>query len=59
MKTKLMTNTDMGELQEEINNFIKDKKVIDIKFNSVGYDGVDYDAVLIMYDEKEKGGNKK
>ena len=54
-----MTNTDMGELQEEINNFIKDKKVIDIKFSSVGYDGVDYDAVLIMYDEKEKGGNEK
>lgn len=60
MKVKILTSSLEGpSLEEQINDFIKDKKVIDIKYQSncsgYVYSGVhdtDYErSVLIMYEE--------
>lgn len=60
MKVKILTSSLEGpSLEEQINDFIKDKKVIDIKYQSncsgYVYSGVhdtDYErSVLVMYEE--------
>lgn len=60
-KVAFIANSDMTALVNNINDFIKDKKVIDIKYQSVlGYtkfnahaiplDLAIYDRVLIVYE---------
>ena len=54
MKVKTICNTSSSDLDKEINDFIKDKKIIDIKFTEVmsdGYNPGDWSA-LVIYDEK-------
>lgn len=62
MKTKILASTNAQQFENEINKFIKDKKVIDIKFFSVFYntkfdmDGIPIeggicDRALILYEE--------
>lgn len=54
MKVKTICNTSSSDLDKEINDFIKDKKIIDIKFTEVmsdGYNPGDWSA-LVIYEEK-------
>ena len=61
MKVKIMIGNDLDKLAEEINYFIKNKNVIDIKFSSLwlptemAYGDIKKiscnDRVLIMYNE--------
>lgn len=54
MKVKTICNTSLSDLDKEINDFIKDKKIIDIKFTEVmsdGYNPGDWSA-LVIYEEK-------
>ena len=63
MKVKLLADCSAKVLQTRINDFIKEKKVIDIKFNSVYVPmktengtlthGAMNDRVLIMYEEEQ------
>lgn len=50
MKVKIIGGTNITKLENDINNFIKDKYVYDIKL--VVSNG--YKFVLIMYDEELK-----
>lgn len=62
MKVELLADCDAKVLQTRINDFIKEKKVIDIKFNSVFIpmstengtltNATLNDRVLIMYEEE-------
>lgn len=48
---------DVQELEEEINEFIKDKNVIDIKFqifNEQAFFSCRYGYLLVLYKEKEE-----
>ncbi|MFR5749226.1 MAG: hypothetical protein ACLUD4_09900 [Thomasclavelia spiroformis] len=64
MKVKIMAGNDLDKLAEEINYFIKNKNVIDIKFSSLclptEMENGDIkkiscnDRVLIMYNKKAK-----
>ena len=70
MKIKIICCNDTEELETQINKFIADKIVHDIKFQSVGFydrwngngiptSGITNDRVIIMYDDKESQfGNK-
>lgn len=51
MKVKLFSGYDTTKLEKEINDFIEDKKFIDLKYCS-GVDefGHSYDSVLIVYE---------
>ena len=54
MKVKTICNTSLSDLDKEINDFIKDKKIIDIKFTEVmsdDYNPGDWSA-LVIYEEK-------
>ena len=65
MKIKLFADNDHLALEEKINNFIKDKTVFDIKYDSnlfhssyntqtgIPKDIVVNDRVLILYEEKD------
>ncbi len=64
MKVKILCCNDATELETQINEFIADKIVHDIKFQSVGFynqwngngipiSSVANDRVLIMYDDEE------
>ena len=64
IKTQVFSSSNMNVLRDAINEFVKDKKVIDIKFQSVVspshwkdgcYDRFDIiDRVLIIYEEGEE-----
>ena len=49
-KVKILCNDELYKLEEAINDFIKDKKVIDIKFAVVEGVPADYKYVLIIYE---------
>lgn len=62
MKVKIFSCSAADILEKAINNFIKDKKIIDIKFSSVHYfteynekglfiNGEINDRVLVIYEE--------
>lgn len=53
MKVKFMSSNSTYELEKLINDFIKDKELIDIKYQILKTDGlrVAYYSALIMYDE--------
>lgn len=59
MKVKIIANENTEILEQEINEFIKDKTIIDIKFNSYTlFSGSTphlmhyvYDRVMILYKE--------
>ena len=57
MKIKMFSDSKMLEVEKSVNEFIQDKKVIDIKFTSgvlAGEDGIqgcDFDTILVMYEE--------
>ena len=64
MKIKIVCYNNTEELETQINEFIADKIVHDIKFQSVGFydrwngngiptSGITNDRVIIMYDDKE------
>lgn len=65
IKTHVVSSSNMLALQNSINEFVKDKKVIDIKFQSVVspshyqngcYDRFDViDRVLIIYEVEQDG----
>ena len=53
MKVKIITNLmTRDDFQKEINEFIKDKEVISIKFQ--GYVGYSPRAYIVYEDDKEK-----
>lgn len=60
-KVAIIRNQSPGNLENSINEFIKDKKVIDIKFNtftlfSGKYNDFRhniYDRVMVIYEEEE------
>ncbi len=67
MKVKILTSSLEGpSLEEQINDFIKDKKVIDIKYQSncsgfadSGVHSTDYErSALIMYEDKKETADK-
>jgi len=60
-------NNDTGILESEINEFIKDKEIIDIKYSISSYamcneysstEGTDYSALLIYKIRREKRWQK-
>lgn len=53
MKVKIMSSNSTYELEKLINDFIKDKELIDIKYSILKTDGVRvaYYSALIIYDE--------
>lgn len=58
IKVKFLGSDKWDEFENSINNFIRDKNVIDIKFQSLlahnGLGGVVADRALIIYEEVEK-----
>lgn len=53
MKVKTICNISSSDLDKEINDFIKDKKIIDIKFTEVMSDDNPGDwSALVIYEEK-------
>lgn len=63
MKVAFLCGSDAKQLQEEVNNFIQDKSIIDMKYSSlfindsysekgVPIHGTFYDRVMIMYAEE-------
>ena len=64
MKVKIICNSDMLSFEKDVNAFIADKVIHDIKYQSMSipqqYNGVGiptsigiFDRALIMYDEEE------
>jgi len=51
MKVKIFGERLSDFLEQEINEFIADKNVIDIKYQSLINDKFIYDRVLIVYEE--------
>lgn len=53
MKVKIMSSNSTYELEKLINDFIKDKELIDIKYQILKTDGVHvaYYSILIIYNE--------
>lgn len=61
MKVKILASTDGKQLEGWINEFIKDKICVDIRFNSVGIPNKNgsvtiCDRVLIFYEDFEDCG---
>lgn len=64
MKVKIIGGTNYDDLEYDINQFVKDKSVIDIKYQAtyvvnhyrggVPDSGVMVDRVLIMYTDEEE-----
>ncbi|MDB2153431.1 hypothetical protein [Clostridium butyricum] len=54
MKIKILKNKDLDKLENDVNEFIKDKCVIDIKYESTQYRTCKYIEniliVIILYD---------
>lgn len=46
------------KLEQEINDFIKDKKLVDVKYNCSANDDVDFYTAMVIY-EPEKSCNGK
>lgn len=64
MKVKIFVGINIKSMEDEINEFIKDKPVVDIKYQSMGlatrYNAtgiptnvVVYDRALVMYADEE------
>ncbi len=56
MKVEMFRGADLNVMEDEINSFIKNIEVIDIKI-STAYVGEEYDSttvVLIIYKEEKK-----
>lgn len=63
IKTKLISNSDCVEFEKNLNDFIKDKKVVDIKYKPMwiptSMHGATitsttiFDRVLVIYEEDE------
>lgn len=56
MKIKIFPYMDINNLEDEINQFVKNKKIIDIKFTSVAHgdisDGINYiQNAMILYED--------
>lgn len=51
MKTKIIASGNGNAFESCINNFIKDREVVDIKFMSVVDNHCIYDRALIIYEE--------
>lgn len=53
MKVKIMSSDSTYELEKLINDFIKDKELIDIKYQILKMNGLrlGYYSALIIYDE--------
>ena len=53
MKVKIMSSNSTYELEKLINDFIKDKELIDIKYQILKMNGLrlGYYSALIIYDE--------
>lgn len=51
---------DIDDMEEDINDFIKDKKVIDIKYDccTVSKDRFEYITALVIYEEQPKNEEK-
>ena len=49
MRVEILINDDCIKLQDEINDFIRDKEVIDIKFSTVKRNLGYYYTVCILY----------
>lgn len=64
MKVKILTSNNYAVLENDVNRFIKNKNVIDIKYqsmyvetefrNGVPVSGTAIDRVLIMYTDEEE-----
>lgn len=54
MKVKIMSSNSTYELEKLINDFIKDKELIDIKYQIISNDvlRIAYYSVLIIYKEE-------
>lgn len=61
MKVKFMSSNSTYELEKLINDFIKDKELIDIKYQILKTDGVRvaYYSALIIYDEYQYASVQK
>lgn len=53
MKVQVLASNDSTQLQKWIDDFIKDRMVIDIKYNSVLVGNSVNDRVLILYEDFE------
>ena len=58
IKVRIFSNTAINEFEDNINSFIKDKKIIDIKYTnfivktgSGGYVSAVCDRALVIYEE--------
>lgn len=64
MKVKILGGTNYEDLENDINKFVKDKSVIDIKYQSIYVEtefrggipvsGTVIDRVIIMYTDEEE-----
>ncbi|WP_297816732.1 sporulation protein Cse60 [uncultured Lactobacillus sp.] len=56
MKVKIFRDFNSEDIQKDINDFIKDKKIIDIKYavTTDAYNGQCYCEVLVVYEEPTK-----
>lgn len=52
IKVKVIARSDIRDFEHFINEFIKDKNIIDIKYNPVCVDKVIAHRALIIYKEK-------
>jgi len=50
MKTKIIVDSDMVNLEDRINKFIEGKKVIDIKFTEWNVEGSSGNSALVIYE---------
>lgn len=59
MKVKIFVGFNIKSMEDEINEFIKDKSVIDIKYQSMGLTtryngtGIPINGALVMYADEE------
>lgn len=51
MKVKMFTNSQIKYLCDNINNFIKDKDVIDVKYTAQFLKGESIFTAMILYNE--------
>jgi len=61
MKIKIFNCVgDAEDVEKEVNSFIKDKKVIDMKFNADSKSGfVDWGWLFVMYEDQQDLSNYK
>lgn len=61
MKIKIFDflTKESDKTEEEINNFIKDKKVIDIRASTGGNNGSYWHLIVILYEDIKNGRRKK